>query len=406
MKIAVKFLLHEKKKPISRVRLWFHHVDGKPFTFMTGVSTFVKDWSDTKQRVKNFAKHSADKNQILDELSEFVEEIYWKFKSKDKSLSASVLKKELMKKLSGSDSITLFQFIEQVTKKRKDSNRYSKGTIKHYVFHTKSFFDFFLLKNNRIPDFHDIDDEILEDFADYMLGKGKSPNYVQKLIRTNKVFFNLAHKKGYIETQKYRDFTLSGSPVDKPYITPSEIERLLEYNFSGRMSEVRDIFVFGCNVGLRHSDLSLYNKKLLREENGLLFFDTTTIKTETPVVCPINSQAKSILEKYQMDLPYVSSTQKFNPLVRDICKIAGLDYDVQMVSYPGGIRTVSTHKKFELVSSHIMRRSFATNAWLSGVPAQFIMKITGHTTEGQLLKYIRASQLEVSQKASEYDFFK
>ncbi len=46
------------------------------------------------------------------------------------------------------------------------------------------------------------------------------------------------------------------------------------------------------------------------------------------------------------------------------------------------------YKKHELVSSHICRRSFATNIY-GKIDTLTIMKITGHKTEAQFLNYIK-----------------
>ncbi|MCD7940142.1 MAG: tyrosine-type recombinase/integrase, partial [Bacteroides intestinalis] len=48
-------------------------------------------------------------------------------------------------------------------------------------------------------------------------------------------------------------------------------------------------------------------------------------------------------------------------------------------------------KKYELVTSHTARRSFATNLYLSGFPAISIMQITGHCTEKAFMAYIRVT---------------
>ncbi|EAR11712.1 hypothetical protein PI23P_00870 [Polaribacter irgensii 23-P] len=45
------------------------------------------------------------------------------------------------------------------------------------------------------------------------------------------------------------------------------------------------------------------------------------------------------------------------------------------------------YKKHELVSSHIMRRSFSTNHY-GKLPTPLIMAVTGHTTEKMFLNYI------------------
>jgi integrase len=45
-------------------------------------------------------------------------------------------------------------------------------------------------------------------------------------------------------------------------------------------------------------------------------------------------------------------------------------------------------EKFEVVSSHCCRRSFATNLYRMGYQLSQIMPMTGHSTESQLRQYI------------------
>jgi len=50
--------------------------------------------------------------------------------------------------------------------------------------------------------------------------------------------------------------------------------------------------------------------------------------------------------------------------------------------------TTKVHK-WELVSSHTARRTFATNCYLDGIPTRTIMRITGHKKEDDFFRYIR-----------------
>ncbi len=57
------------------------------------------------------------------------------------------------------------------------------------------------------------------------------------------------------------------------------------------------------------------------------------------------------------------------------------------------------YTKHELVSSHIGRRSFATNCYLNGwlEPAK-LCKITGHKSIEMLMKYIKIDKVKVAQE--------
>ena len=71
----------------------------------------------------------------------------------------------------------------------------------------------------------------------------------------------------------------------------------------------------------------------------------------------------------------------------------------------GGIRRSATYFKWELITTHTARRSFATNAYLGNVPSISIMKITGHRTEKSFLKYIKISQEDNANKLLSHPFF-
>jgi hypothetical protein len=47
-----------------------------------------------------------------------------------------------------------------------------------------------------------------------------------------------------------------------------------------------------------------------------------------------------------------------------------------------------------MISSHVVRRSFATNVYKSGFPSISIMKITGYKSERAFLKYIKVTPEE------------
>ncbi|WP_370567592.1 hypothetical protein [Dysgonomonas sp. Marseille-P4677] len=71
----------------------------------------------------------------------------------------------------------------------------------------------------------------------------------------------------------------------------------------------------------------------------------------------------------------------------------------------GVLRTSKTEKKSDLVSAHTTRRSFATNAFLAGVPPIQIMKITGHKTEKAFMTYMKISESENAKKLQLHPFF-
>ena len=59
------------------------------------------------------------------------------------------------------------------------------------------------------------------------------------------------------------------------------------------------------------------------------------------------------------------------------------------------------YQKWELISSHVCRRSFATNLY-GKLPTSLIMQITAHSSEKMLLNYIGKDSLDYAQQIADF----
>lgn len=62
---------------------------------------------------------------------------------------------------------------------------------------------------------------------------------------------------------------------------------------------------------------------------------------------------------------------------------------INIQAYNGNTKISHKKSKFEMVSAHTARRTFATILYLNSAPIKFIMEVTGHKKESTFLKYIR-----------------
>ena len=79
--------------------------------------------------------------------------------------------------------------------------------------------------------------------------------------------------------------------------------------------------------------------------------------------------------------------------------------DITTTITRGGKRVSSVVKKYQLITNHTARRSFATNLYLAKVPTLAIMKMTGHKTEKSFLKYIRVTSEENAINIAQHPYF-
>ena len=136
------------------------------------------------------------------------------------------------------------------------------------------------------------------------------------------------------------------------------------------------------------------------KHHGRKFIHKRIQKVGKYLKIPVNKELQKILNEYD-GFPKFISSQKFNINLKELCKEAGID---DLVSRNVNGKQVTFHK-YELVSSHVCRRSFATNMYKLKPDPYTIMKITGHTTVKQLLDYICIGDDEVAAIATQHPFF-
>ena len=87
--------------------------------------------------------------------------------------------------------------------------------------------------------------------------------------------------------------------------------------------------------------------------------------------------------------PCSISDQKYNEYIKTVCRIAGLAEKVRGNKFDKETKRKSTglFPKYELITSHIGRRSFATN-YYGIIPTSLLINVTGHSTEAMFLEYI------------------
>lgn len=79
----------------------------------------------------------------------------------------------------------------------------------------------------------------------------------------------------------------------------------------------------------------------------------------------------------------------FNKKIKELCRLAGIDQVIKGNKMSSVTKRVAfgMYPKYELITSHTMRRSFATN-YFGKIETPILMEITGHSRESTFLSYI------------------
>lgn len=219
-----------------------------------------------------------------------------------------------------------------------------------------------------------------EKFKAFLVSKGLAKNTIGNRLATLKAII----RRLYFEEKTTFTGTgirAGGEETTSVYNTIDELRFLSNFDlesFPG-LDRIRDVYILHCFLGLRVGDLRilLANPKLfIVEDNGKTFFEIKNQKTGEVVTIPIGKIAEGILEKRQYDFGKPFSCQYYNHTIKRLGKYLGLQKEILHSITKGGERVDNVRQKWQLMSSHTARRTFATNAYLAGVPVLAIMKIT------------------------------
>lgn len=391
--------------------------------FRARISTNLKInssiWNSSKQRMRELmdSPFSVSINKELEEIRMNLLKTYEKYSSEGIILTPKEFKKEFLA-LANSPTLTkklnsfwaLFdEFVEVKRKQLSDVRDYNKSLRKHLkAIETKM---------NRGLNFRLIreDSELFAEHWERYLKfdalnakgeEGLSMNTVGKQNKNLKVFLNWCFEYGHCQRFSLKKFPTIVEEVDNIYLKEEELNTIQSISGLSELEQkVRDMFLIGCETGLRFSDF--INLKPHHVSDGMLTFSPrkTAGFKNNKIIIPLSARFMAVYEGNKNSFPDLSkmSVTAFNKTIRDVCRVSKLDKKTINKRRVAGQIITEVRFRYQEVSSHTCRRTFCTLKFLKGMPAQAIMKFSGHKTERNFLKYLK---LDAELTAAKYqDYF-
>lgn len=410
LKRNIIFALESRKKngiPIIenvpiRMRVIF---SGKRIEFTTGYRIDVAKWDSAKERVINGSTNKLDQtaSEINADLLRYYSEMQSVFKEFEvQNISPTpeqvkdafnarinpVIDDEIKPDALNVDFKKAFnEFVKECGKQNNWTNStYQKfSAIKNHLksFKSELTFDYF-------------DEKGLNNYVEFLRkNKNMRNSTIGKQLGFLKWFLRWSFKKGYNKNSAYDGFKpkLKNSPKKVIFLTWDELTQLREYQIPEQkqyLERVRDVFLFCCFTGLRYSDVFNLRRSDIKDNH----IEVTTVKTADSLIIELNNHSKSILNKYkdiafqdQKALPVISN-QRMNDYLKELAELAGIDEPVRETYYKGNERIDVISPKYSLLGTHAARRTFICNALSLGIPANVVMKWTGHSDYKAMKPYI------------------
>lgn len=422
----VNFILANAKRQVSSIALQIS-MRGTIYRCPTGESCPVKLWDKKKNRVK--ITTDTLKYSITNDVLDLIEAAALKTISHFKTYQHAPSREEFFKTYSDFFHVkndkqnSSIKFIEyfRIYIDRYTSVR-SPSTIKKYNTVLNKMISYEKQIGVTLK-FADINIIFYNNFRTWVYNQGYADNYFGTMIKIIKQLYRearLVDKLHNLTDIEHRSFISTNASTDNVYLTEAELLRihnlvitptlvldhyadLDEYRIHQKIHSlnfIRDLFIIGAYTGLRVSDFTRITRENIRDH---LYIKSR--KTGYDTIIPIHPIIQSIISN-GFNFSRKISEQKINKHIKEVAMFAGITEKVLINKRISGNITKVYTEKYNLISSHTARRSFATNAYKAGVPSIAIMKITGHTKESTFLKYIKVSTKENADILSNHPFFK
>ena len=361
------FLKRDKQKTNGMIPLYCRiTVDGNEVRFGMKCDVNPKVWDVKTGKAIGRSSEATQINTLVDATNAAIHKIYRELQERDNYVTAEKIKNVFL----GIEQKqqTLLELFDWHNKERKSQIgiNFCESSYKKYC-NTRRYVANFLMYKYNLSDIpvKELNKQFIVDFETWLLTMAFSKNYVNTLLKNLRRIIKLALEREWIYRNPFTGHKLQWQKVDRGYLTQTEIDTLINFQFEKKILEkARDIFIFCTFTGLSYTDAQhLTYDNIKSSFDGKLWIKGKRQKTDTEYNIPLLNIPNIILENYKEKtsgdsvLPFIEIGQ-YNRLLKRVAKACGIS---------------------KRISSHLARHTFATLALTQGVSIESVSKMLGHT---------------------------
>jgi integrase len=235
-------------------------------------------------------------------------------------------------------------------------------------------------------------------------------NYVGSNIKRLRAFFNYLNEERDLNVGSFhKSFYVHNEEIEIITLLPEQLHFLIynkafEASLPDHLKTTKDMFVFGCTVALRVSDIFKLSSANIESENGKHYLKVISQKTNTLTRIVLPDYAMDIVNKYPRNkktiFPVISNA-RFNLNIKSLIERTDWVDTRSKSRHKRGIPvTVFKNEKnkvpyrfCDLITSHTMRRTAITTMLCLNMPENLVRKISGHAPNSkEFFRYVQLSQ--------------
>ncbi len=359
------------EKPGYKIRL--------PFVLST------EDWDDEMQRPVNiYCKKHKHINLMLNAVKIKIAELV----KEDPDISARMLSVAVRKICSGEETVcaegSFLALMREYLERKKNSVCLS--TYRRYQVFIRLIekFEGFLCRHV-FPE--EIDNNFIRLFYEFGSGEQYTESTMNRSAEFIKTILNFAEMQGIRTSVRQLEIPKSKVARKVMILDEKEIKKISHLRVPKVLEQAKDWLVISCYTGQRISDFMKFNSSHLITIDGKKCISFIQQKTGKEIVLPLHPLVLKIMSKYGHAFPEAMNPCTYNEQIKKVAAVAGINEQVKIRKRIGFRGKELDMEKWQGISSHIGRRSFASNFY-GKIPTPLLMQATGHTTEQMFLNYI------------------
>ena len=389
--MATSRCLLQSDKENASIFIQFSVSKTKVLKRKTGFTINPKDWS--KEKAQPIQKDDSLKfiKSKLDKLKSFINDAYNVGVSNGTEFTGDWLQLQIdlfNNKIVVVDLDILTNSIDEYLDKKHTLSKGSKKNLenlKKVIVRYESE----ALKGRNVL-IRDIGLDFIDNFVKHFKKNGCSDNYLGTYITLIKVVINHVSTNGILTHAQFSKITAIRQQKEPDEIIVLNVLEQLQIKNATLTKQAhinaRKWLLLGCLIGQRASDLLNITESNIKSYGDLKIIELKQQKTGKLVAIPLIPEAQEIIGN---GMPYKTTLEHFNSYIKDVCQIAKINTIVKGKMRINDKRTltVGNYEKWQVMSSHVCRRSFATNFY-GKMPTSVLMGITAHGTETMFMNYI------------------
>ena len=385
---------------ISFIYLAFVDDQQQQLLIKTPLKIIPAQWDEEKQRPTNiYLKNFKKLNTKLDALKIAIATYLSDLKSSKKDFSIRAVNR-LVKKCCSEATPSLpagglLQSVDNFIKSR--IHLITSTTHKRYLvfFRLLKRFEGYQQKHLML-------DQVNGIFVQQFIAYGEAENYsvstIHRTIHFVRTVLNFLEKRG-VRTFVYELELPKVKKINRAIsLSEDEISKIKNIEVPVHLKAAKDWLVISCYTGQRVSDFMNFNLDMMEILDGKPCLSFTQQKTQKSILLPLHPTALIIMSNNGHRFPHKMTAQKYNEQIKEVTRLAGITTLVK-VRKRNGFR--SSDQLIPAITSHIGRRSFATNFY-GKIPTALLMDATGHSTEQMFQRYISNVDTERTRSLGTY----